>query len=541
MAECSDKELFAGAARNYQWGLFLVLLMTGGCAASATGRSVTTKVHAYAPPENIADVPGSAGSRSGGELISTTPSIRAVGYTRELLVAAPAERNPAEENQAEENPAASEHSSSRREVAATRRGEEAPGELLAAPTAEAGAAGITQRSADYFVTVALQNHPKIRAAHQRVGAAYHVIPQVTALPDPMLNNTFWPLEDQALQTAGGRLAHQFGLQQGVPWPEKLKTKGSIASQEVQMAQAEVDRVEREITEAVRLAYYELWYSKRAIEIIQETRELVDDLTQVAEARYRSGGTQQDVLRAQLEADRLDDQLVTLVKQKEFAQADLATLVQQPVLLLPETSPELGLVNIPGQLDRLLDMAEQCNPELQVIAGEIRRDRQRQKLACLQKYPDFTLGLNYGIVSDRGNVLSGVADGHDNIGFSLGVTLPVWQDKIHGGINEAAYRTGSSVQRLQAERNELHGKLRRLMAQADALTEQRDIYENRIIPRTEDTLKLSIADYRGKRVDFFTLLETYRELLVYETQLARIDASLAGTVAQIERAVGCPAE
>jgi len=38
-----------------------------------------------------------------------------------------------------------------------------------------------------------------------------------------------------------------------------------------------------------------------------------------------------------------------------------------------------------------------------------------------------------------------------------------------------------------------------------------------------------------------LIETYRELLMYETQLARIDANLAGTVAQIERAVGCPTQ
>jgi hypothetical protein len=35
-----------------------------------------------------------------------------------------------------------------------------------------------------------------------------------------------------------------------------------------------------------------------------------------------------------------------------------------------------------------------------------------------------------------------------------------------------------------------------------------------------------------------LIETYRELLMFETQLARINASLAGTVARIERAVGC---
>jgi len=296
------------------------------------------------------------------------------------------------------------------------------------------------------------------------------------LPDPTFNNTFWPIQDQALQTAGGRMAHQFGLQQGVPWPEKLSTKGSIAGQEVQMAQAEAERVEHEITEAVRLAYFEVWYATRAITIIKETRDVVDQLTQVAEARYKSGGTQQDVLRAQLEAGRLDDQLVTLTKQKEVAQADLAVLVQQPVALMPETTENLGLVNVPEQLDGLLSLTEQCSPELRMIASEIQRDRQKQRLACLQKYPDLNLGLNYGIISDNGNVVSPVANGHDNISFTVGVTLPIWQDKINGGINEAAYRTGSSTKRLQAERDVLYGKLRRLMAQADAMTEQRDIYE-----------------------------------------------------------------
>ncbi|MCC7336022.1 MAG: TolC family protein [Pirellulaceae bacterium] len=419
--------------------------------------------------------------------------------------------------------------------------EEVKPETTGLQTMNADSASGTQQPAQYFVSVALAGHPKIRAARQRVAAAANVAPQVSALPDPMFNNTFWPIQNQALQTAGGRVGHQFGLSQGVPWPEKLRTKADIANREVQMAQAEVDRIEREITEGVRLAYYEVWFATRAIAIVEETRELVDDLTQVAEARYKSGGSQQDVLRAQLETDRLDDQTVTLRKQKEQAQADLAALVQQPVALMPEATEELGLTNVPEQLDGLLALAEQCNPELRAIAWEIQRDRQKQKLACLQKYPDLQLGLNYAIISDDNNVISPVANGHDNISFTVGTTLPIWREKINAGIREAAHRTTSSTERLEAERDAIQGKLRRLMAQADALVQQQDIYKERIIPRTEDTLKLSIADYRGKRTDFFTLIETYRELLMFETQLARFEATLAGTVAQIERTVGCPTQ
>jgi outer membrane protein TolC len=288
-----------------------------------------------------------------------------------------------------------------------------------------------------------------------------------------------------------------------------------------------------------LAYYEVWFATRAIAIIEETRKVVDDLTQVAEARYKSGGTQQDVLRAQLETDRLDDQLIVLVKQKKQAQADLGALVQQPVSLIPEAQYDLGLRDIPQHLDNLLALAEQCSPELRTIAWEIQRDRQKQRLACLQQYPDLQFGLNYSIISDDDDVISPVANGHDNISFTVGVTLPIWREKINAGIREAAHRSTSSTQRLDAERDVIYGRLRRLVAQADSLVEQEGIYEERIIPRSEDTLRLSMADYRGKRTDFFALIETYRELLMFETQLARIEATLAGTIAQIERTVGCP--
>ena len=395
------------------------------------------------------------------------------------------------------------------------------------------------QTVDQFVQIALANHPKILAARQRVSAELNRVPQMRALPDPKFTNTFWPLQDQSLQTAAGRVGNQMSLSQAIPWPEKLQTKAAIVSQEVRVAQAEVEEIEREISESVQLAYYEVWYATRAITIIAETRKLIVDLTKVAEARYRSGGSQQDVLRAQLEADRLDKQLVNLRKQKRFAQADLAALVQQPATMLAEATDDLGLRDIPNQLDELIALAERCNPKLRGLAWEIQRDRQKHHLACLEKYPDLQVGMNWSLVNDNTRVLSPVANGQDQLNFNVGTTLPIWRDKINAAVREAANRTSSTVKRLDAERDSLHGELRRLLVQADALTEQRDIYQNRIIPRTEATLKLSIADYRGKRTDFFSLIETYRELLIHETQLARIDASIAGTLARIERAVGCP--
>lgn len=406
---------------------------------------------------------------------------------------------------------------------------------LLANTADEVSTAVT---VDSLVTTALSVHPSIAAARQRVAAAQQRIPQATALEDPVLGNTFWPIQDQALQTAGGRIGHQFSLSQKVPWPTKLDARGTVAMREVQVAAADLARVEREIRESVRLAYYQLWLANELIRIVDDNTELVEDLITVSEARYRTGGSQQDLLRAELEGDRLAAQLITLTQQKAQARADLGTLLRQPLHLVLPTVTELGVDEAAPQLDGLVSQAELCNPTLQGLAAEIARDRAKESLACLQQYPDFQLGVGYSIVNDNNNVLSGVADGHDNINFSLGVTLPVWRDKINAGVREAAHNRSNATLRREAEQDRLRGTLRRQVAAADAAIEQLALYRERLIPRTQQTLEIATADYQGKRSDFTDLIDTYRELLALQVQVARTKATLASTLAQIERTVGC---
>ncbi|WDQ18080.1 TolC family protein [Rhodopirellula sp. P2] len=389
-----------------------------------------------------------------------------------------------------------------------------------------------------MVSTALATHPSIAAARQKVAAAQHRIPQVTALEDPMLGNTFWPIHDQALQTAGGRIGHQFSLSQKVPWPEKLDARGAVAARDVQIAMAEIRRAEIEIIEAVQLAYYELWLADELIRIVEDNTELVEDLIKVSEARYKTGGSQQDVLRAEIEGDRLEEQLIGLRQQKEQARADLGALVRQPMNLMPTAVDEIGVSEAAPQLEVLVAEAEACNPTLQGLAAEIARDRAKESLACLQQYPDFQLGIGYSIVSDDHDVISPVANGHDNINFSVGVTLPIWRDKINAGVREAAHDRSATTLRREAEQDKLRGTLRRQVAAAYASIEQLELYRERLIPRTEQTLEIATADYQGKKADFTDLIATYRELLSLQVQVARAEARLASTLAQIEKTVGC---
>ncbi len=497
MARMAEKELNQRIKR-IDYGS--VVLLLGSLLCCASGCAIPSK-RANSQPVVAGQSGGPPPQTPPAESLQTAPRVRPASYSSQADDSAQADEGP----------------------------------IPAAPTARPADQASDLES---LIAIALASHPSIAAARQKVAALRSRIPQATALADPMLGNTFWPIQDQALQTAGGRMAHQFALSQQVPWPAKLHARGAVAAREVQVAVAEVARAEREIVEAVRLAYYELWLSAELLRIVEDNQNLVSDLITVSEARYRAGGSQQDVLRAELEADKLADQMITLRRQQEQARAELGTLVRQPIELMSVAVDQLNLGEVTPQLEMLVARAEQCNPTLQGLAAEIARDRAKESLACLQRYPDFQLGLGYWIVSDNRNVISPVANGHDNINFSFGVTLPIWRDKINAEIREAAHQRSSTINRREAERDRLRGQLRRQVAAAYAAVDQLQLFRERLIPRTRQTLEIATADYQGKRADFFSLIDIYRELLTYQVQVARTQATLASTMAQIERTVGC---
>lgn len=398
--------------------------------------------------------------------------------------------------------------------------------------------GTSQTSVNEYLQLALASHPKILAARSKVEAAQERFPQAIALPDPMAETMFFPIQALALQTADGRMTNQMGISQEFPHPEKRRTKGEIAIREVGMAQAEVESTEREIAESVRLAYYELWFAGRAIHIVEENRDLVAKLVEVAEARYKAGGSQQDVIRAELEKEKLEQQLVELGQQKAVAQADLAALIQSPTATGLEADESLPIQDFPTQMETLIGRAEQCSPELRKLLWQIQRDMEKQRLACLQKYPDIQLGTQYGIMS-AGGAVSPVAQGNDMLSFSVGMNLPVWKQKIRAGVREAAFEQISSTQQFEAEHLSIEGKLRRLLAEADSFQTQRSLFVDRINPKAEQALNVALSEYTVGKTTFVQLIDNYTEVLMFRLQTARLEATLAGTFAQIERAVGCP--
>ena len=389
----------------------------------------------------------------------------------------------------------------------------------------------------YYLQIALERNPEILAARRAVTAQAYEIPQVTSLENPMVTNTFWPIPEHSPQTASGRMPYSLMATQQFPWLGKLRVQGEVAEQETKIALTQLAQAQLEVMESVQLVYYDVYYYQKAISITEENEKLLEDFIRFAEIRFRTGGSQQDVLRAQLEQDRLREQLIGFRRQLRMAQADLVALLHASPDLEPLAMKDLDLPEAPEAIEHIYELAVRCRPELQAKLHTIVRDQRSRELAALDYYPDFTAGMSWDLMT-RDQALAPSADGRDNIGFIVGVSVPLWRDRLRAGVREAENRVVESARRYDAARDDTYRQIRRLIAQADAAQQQIDLFGEAILPRTEQTLDVSIADYRVGKVDFLQVIDNYSELLTFQIQLARLQTNLAQAMASLERIVGC---
>jgi outer membrane protein TolC len=139
---------------------------------------------------------------------------------------------------------------------------------------------------------------------------------------------------------------------------------------------------------------------------------------------------------------------------------------------------------------------------------------------------------------RDAALSPVADGLDMISFTVGMNLPVRHPRIDAGIREACYERNSTAQDYASESLSIEARLRRRLAEANAYDQQRQLFQQRIIPKARQALEVSMAEYTVGKTTLIQVLENYSEILMFQMQLARVEASRAAALAQLERAIGC---
>jgi outer membrane protein TolC len=391
---------------------------------------------------------------------------------------------------------------------------------------------------DAYILHALHENRIVQAARANVVAMQARIPQVTALDDPVASNTIYPIPSVAPQySLMGYNPYNLLLAQQFPWCGTLRLRGEAAAQDVNVALAELCAAELDTVAAVKRAYYDLYYNERAEEILTDNRRLAVDFVELAKVRVKTGGSQQDYLRAEVVINDLDRELIRIRQGRTEARADLA----QQLHVNPEselrTVPGVLVATVPDQVERLYRLAVAARPELRGRLAAIARDERAVELARKRYYPNITLGLSYMDMEKTNAQTPRTAGGFPNVGLFVGFNLPVYHSKLAAGVVEAEARAVADAKLYDAERDSTYREVKDLITQAKAQRDIIELFRASILPKSEQALSAAASDYRLGNVDYVTLITAWREVLQIQLQVAQVEAELGKALASLERTVG----
>ncbi len=379
-------------------------------------------------------------------------------------------------------------------------------------------------------------NPTLERVAALSSAASHRVVPAGALDDPRIAYEASNVPTGDLDFGSTPLSgHQFGLRQKLPFPGLLSQRRRAAKQS---AQASTFRVEDQtlLTDAaVEMAWSELGFAQRALDITRRNTALLRQLASTAESRYRVGsGLQQDVLRAQVELTALLQEELRRNEAIAEAEARLVELLDLPVdLVLPRTDELAFAAEQPG-LEALLAALEQRSARLAAARKAVEAAEARVRVAQLEGLPDVDLGIGYRV---RKRTVGDPVDGDDFLSAGLTVRLPMNRAKWRSRVSEQEALLRHAKADLRAARSELAYRTRRAHAELIRATSEEALLETGLVPQARQSLESSRSAYEVGRIAFLSLLDSQVRLLDAELRLARARADRRAAFASLEAAAG----
>ncbi len=422
----------------------------------------------------------------------------------------------------------------------------------------AAVAGAQQPPAPISLPALIQSadtaSPAIRSASAKAAAARARVRLAGARADPMLMigvinvpvNTLSLREDEMTMK-------MVGIDQNLPYPGKLGLRQKAAAFQADAAAASAEGVQVTVRRDVKIAYYELSYIDAALVVLEQSNSVLNDIVRVANARYSAGtGMQQDVLRARLDAARLNESANSLREQRGAVLSRLNGMLNRqgvspvdhpsipPSIVgaavaassdIRFSSNTLGASAIGSPLPSLSELqalALQMSPSLRSRAAMIASANAELALARKDHLPDVDVSLQYGQRTARPDMVSAV----------LSIPIPIQRSRKQ---NIAVAAGRSDLGALEAEQrdaeNAVRSEVARLYSDITHSRTQLALYVKAIIPQGRATLASATAGYQSGPGDLIPVLNARTSLFELESGYHRAMTDFAQKIAELEAVIG----
>ena len=416
-----------------------------------------------------------------------------------------------------------------------------------------------------LIQLANTANPAIAAARYRVAAAQARIRPAGTRPDPMLMLGVINVPVKSLSfTDEDMTMKMVGIEQSLPYPGKLGLRRKVAELEADAAAATAESVRLGVVRDVKNAYYELSYIDAALAVAERNSRLLADIAKVANGRYSAGvGMQPDVLRATLEATRLNDGANSLREERRAVLAKLNGLVARPsetpidAPSIPQplaraavsasadirfASQDLGASATGSTLPSLTELqslAVRTNPVVRARAAMVAVGNAELALARKEFLPDIDLSIQYGQRSGSVVMASGDRISRSDM-ISAVVTIPIPLQRGRKQ-NAGVAASEADLSALEADQrdaeNTASAEVARLYSDITHNRTQLALYVKAIIPQGQATLASSTASYQAGAGDLLPVLNAQTILFEMETSYHRALTDFAQKIAELEAVVG----
>jgi cobalt-zinc-cadmium efflux system outer membrane protein len=299
----------------------------------------------------------------------------------------------------------------------------------------------------------------------------------------------------------------------------------------QSAEAAFEDAVRQLSFAVKDAYYRTQLARRRLVLAEENRDRFSRILEVNTIRFKKGYIAEvDLIRLRLQFIDFHSQVIQAIQEAESARSDLRQLLRLSAVTQLELTTELDYKRVDPDIVRLRSLASDTRPDVRAKRFTFSQREADLRLARAYRIPDVTVGAGYAVQGSHG------PDNSNQMAFSLGLPLPLF-NRNQGGIMQAEVA-------LQTAEADLEKTLNQVENQVDVayrnLIESRRLVEaflGGVLDDARSTFTIVERAYERGGATLLDLLDAARTSRTIQQSYIEALFSYQRNVIQLESAVG----
>jgi outer membrane protein TolC len=319
----------------------------------------------------------------------------------------------------------------------------------------------------------------------------------------------------------------FTIEQQIPLSGIRGHRRAAALADVDRLRAEATRTTLDVGLQSVDAFLMVQERRRTAALVSEQLSFARDVVSAANARYASGtAPQSDVLRAEVEVARLEAFARALTSVVQGAEAMLNTSlaldadsVVPPLasLVFAEPPPTWAAIKtaLTSRPELVAGRAEIVRAEADI---QVMRDMFRP-MATIRTGPSYTMSDGKGWMA------------------MVGISLPIWRDKLRAGVAEAQAMRAMSEADLRAMTRMIEGDAAVAVSRLRAARDRQAALTTDVLPRARMAIEPAVAGYTSGRLPLVSVIEAVQALWLVQADLIAADTELGLAWARLGRAIG----